>query len=169
MRMSKDSGLSACDVVNDFSEDELVKIFFEYGEEKFSRMVARNIVAKRKDGVIDTTNKLKEIVDISIPTWKKRESESRIFQALRIFVNDELLVLQKALEKASSMLNIGGRIIVLSYHSLEDRIVKREFNRLKESGSFAKITKKPVQATEEEIALNSRARSAKLRVIEKRE
>jgi len=165
MRMDKSVKLTAADIVNEYPEEELTRIFFEYGEERFSRRVAKKIGETRDQNRIETTGQLKEIVEKAIPTWKKRESVTRIFQALRIAVNDELKNLSRGLDGAAGLLKPGGRIVVISYHSLEDRLVKRFF---KEKSDILKaITKKPVTAADGEIELNPRARSAKLRAAEK--
>jgi 16S rRNA (cytosine1402-N4)-methyltransferase len=170
MRMNKDLQLTAADIINDYSEEELTKIFFEYGEERFSRRIAKAIVRERgTKGLIGTeglktTLQLKEIIEKATPSWKKRETVTRIFQALRIAVNDELNVLKSALTDAIELLKPKGRIVVLSYHSLEDRIVKQTF---RQSETLKILTKKPVQASDEEVAANPRARSAKLRAAEK--
>lgn len=163
MRMDQRQQLTAADIVNDYPETELAKIFFEFGEERFSRRVARAIVQARTAQSIKTTGELKELVEKAIPVWKKRESVTRIFQALRIAVNDELKNLQDALNNAISLLKPKGRLVVISYHSLEDRIVKRT---LREAEKLTVLTKKPVTASEAEIASNPRAKSAKLRAAE---
>lgn len=179
MRMDKSARLTAAEIVNHYSEEELAKIFFEYGEERFSRRVARAIVVAREpaskprgsqeprrlaSGSIKSTQELKELIEKAIPTWRKRESVSRIFQALRIAVNSELSNLKAALPQAFGLLIPGGRIVVISYHSLEDRIVKQAFK----NGILKMLTKKPVTPGVEETAQNPRARSAKLRAAEKK-
>ncbi|MFH1542611.1 MAG: 16S rRNA (cytosine(1402)-N(4))-methyltransferase RsmH [bacterium] len=163
MRMDKEEKVTAADLVNQLRHEELEKIFFQFGEEKFSRRVAKAICHHRLNEPITTTDQLKKIVEEAIPVWKKRESVTRIFQALRIAVNQELDSLQTALTDAMGLLNPGGRIVVISYHSLEDRIVKHTF---KQSG-LTVLTKKPVMAGEEEVEINPRARSGKLRAAEK--
>ena len=161
MRMDRRQGLSAKEIVNNFAPEELTRIFFDYGEERFSRRIAKRIADAREEKQIETTFQLKEIIEAATPGWKKRETVTRIFQALRIAVNGELEKLQCALESAAALLKPGGRLVVLSYHSLEDRIVK---HFLRERSEFFKVlTKKPVLASEAEIAANPRARSAKLR------
>ncbi|MFH1362192.1 MAG: 16S rRNA (cytosine(1402)-N(4))-methyltransferase RsmH [bacterium] len=164
MRLGQKQKLSARDIINDFPREELTKIFFQFGEEKFSRRVAKGICSKRENKPIETTFQLKEIIEGAIPTWKKRESVTRIFQALRIAVNQELDSLKTAINDAIELLKPEGRIVALTYHSLEDRIVKHTF---REAEDLKVLTKKPHLASEEEIFLNPRARSAKLRAAEK--
>ncbi|MFC1571646.1 16S rRNA (cytosine(1402)-N(4))-methyltransferase RsmH [Candidatus Margulisiibacteriota bacterium] len=161
MRMDKSQKLTASDILNRSSQEELEKIFKEYGEERFSRRIAKAVEQQRP---LTTTKQLKEIVEQAIPTWKKRESVTRIFQALRIAVNQELDSLKLALSDAIELLRPGGRIVVISYHSLEDRIVKQTFRQAEQ---LKVLTKKPLRANEAEISSNPRARSAKLRAGEK--
>ncbi|MCU0640626.1 MAG: 16S rRNA (cytosine(1402)-N(4))-methyltransferase RsmH [Candidatus Margulisbacteria bacterium] len=170
MRMDKRQKLTAFDIVNTWPAAELTEIFKHYGEERFAKRVAEKIRWTRDEGrvTIATTAQLKELIEKAIPTWKKRESVTRVFQALRIAVNRELDVLQSALNDAVALLKPGGRIVVLAYHSLEDRIVKRTFNAAKKAGLLTVLTKKPLTAAATEIALNPRAASAKLRAGEKR-
>lgn len=165
MRMDQSSGQSASDLICESSEEELALIFNNFGEERYSNKIA--FWVKKK--LPETTFELKEIVEKAIPGWKKRESLSRIFQALRIAVNKELDVLSGALPQAVGLLNPGGRIAVLSYHSLEDRIVKWFFREQKKNGILNIITKRPVGAKEIEIKENPRSKSAKLRVAQKNE
>jgi len=165
--MDQKKGITASDIVNDYPKEELEKIFFEYGEERFSKRVAAAILARRRTKPIETTFELKEIIEKAIPVWKKRESVTRIFQALRIAVNSELDNLKKGLNGAVKALKKGGRIVVISYHSLEDRIVKKFFVEQKNNGILNIITKRPVTAKEEEVLSNPRAKSAKLRAAEK--
>jgi 16S rRNA (cytosine1402-N4)-methyltransferase len=167
MRMDKRTAAGAADLVNSLSPEELTRIFSEYGEERFSKRISNAICVKRKACDVKTTFELKEIVEKAIPTWKKRESTARIFQALRIAVNSELESLKKALEGSRGLLKSGGRVIVISYHSLEDRIVKTFFREEAKNGILKIITKKPVIADEKEINENPRAKSAKLRCAEK--
>lgn len=167
MRMDQKQKLNAEKIVNTYSEKDLQRIFKEFGEERFSHRIAKSIMAARKTGKIDSTLKLKQIIEKAIPTWRKRESVTRIFQALRIGVNNELENLQSALAAAIDLLRPAGRIAVISYHSLEDRIVKQTFKQAKSKGILALLTKKPVQASAGEITSNPRARSAKLRAAEK--
>lgn len=167
MRMDQSLKLTAATIINQFSQDELVKIFSEYGEERFSKRISNAICAQRDEQPIQTTWELKAIVEKAIPTWKKRESVTRIFQALRIAVNQELESLKTALEDAIQLLNPGGRIVVISYHSLEDRIVKHAFRKAKQDEELTILTKKPVRSKEDETSANPRARSAKLRAGER--
>lgn len=165
MRMDRRQPLSAKGIINNYAPEELARIFFDYGEERFSRQIAKRIANTREKTPIETTGQLKELVELSIHSWKKRESVTRIFQALRIAVNSELGKLQSALEQAEAKLLPGGRLVVLSYHSLEDRIVKHFIRERRET--LKVLTKKPVLAGETETAVNPRARSAKLRAAEK--
>jgi 16S rRNA (cytosine1402-N4)-methyltransferase len=167
MRMDHSQKLTAKDIINKLSREDLERIFFEYGEERFSRRIARTIDERRKTKEVKTTFQLKEIVEKAIPTWKKRESVTRIFQALRIAVNQELESLKTALTDAIALLKPGGRIVVISYHSLEDRIVKHTFKKAHQDGILKILTKKPVRPQTSEIASNPRAKSAKLRAGEK--
>lgn len=167
MRMDKTLKITAEQIVNTYPEKDLEKIFKEFGEERFSHRIAKAIIKYRQQEKIHTTFQLKAIIEKAIPTWKKRESITRIFQSLRIFINDELDVLKSALKDAIDLLKPKGRIVGISYHSLEDRIVKHAFITAKQALRLQVLTKKPVQAGQEEAASNSRARSAKLRAGEK--
>lgn len=185
MRMDLESDLSAYEVVNHWPYEELVKIFFRYGEEKFSKQVARKIEAKRAQSPIKTTGELVEIIKEGIPAAARRTGghpAKRIFQAIRIAVNNELKVFEQAIEQAIELLNPGGRISVITFHSLEDRICKSAFKKAaelpqlppnlpvipKEFQPIVKlVTRKPILPTEEELNANNRARSAKLRIAEK--
>lgn len=160
MRMSQ-SGESAADVVNEYDAEELASIIYEYGEDRLSRRIARAIVAAREQAPIETTVQLADIVKRAYPGFSKGiHPARRTFQALRIHVNDELGALRDGLTAAETLLAPGGRLAVISFHSLEDRIVKRF---LLGSETLEPLTKRPVIATEEEQATNPRARSAKLR------
>jgi 16S rRNA (cytosine1402-N4)-methyltransferase len=164
MRMS-DEGESAADVVNTLDQEELAAIIYKYGEERHSRRIARAIVEHREKQEITTTNELVEIIQHAYPGGYRQDHPARrTFQALRIYVNDELGALEEALKSSEKILANGGRLVVLSYHSLEDRIVK---HALKESQLLQATIKRPLTATEQEINDNPRARSAKLRVAEK--
>lgn len=164
MRMHGE-GESAADVVNEYPVEELAAIIFRYGEERHSRRIARRIAEARESAPILTTKQLAEVVAGAYPPGPRREHPARrTFQALRIHVNDELGALREGLEGASRLLVPGGRLVVLSYHSLEDRIVKRF---LLDSPRFEVVTKKPITASEEEVASNPRARAAKLRAGKK--
>jgi 16S rRNA (cytosine1402-N4)-methyltransferase len=185
MRMDKDSDLSAYDVINDWSYEALVRIFFQYGEEKFSKQIARKIEAARALQPIETTGQLVELIKEGIPAPARRKGghpAKRIFQAIRIAVNDELKVFEKSLEQAIGLLNPGGRISVITFHSLEDRICKVTFKKESQMPDLPHglpiipdeykpklklITRKPIIPTEEELEHNNRARSAKLRVAER--
>jgi len=164
MRMDQGQKLTAAEIINNYSEEQLIKIFFEYGEEKFSKRIAKAIRLATGNRRLATTAELKEIIEQAIPTWKKRESVTRIFQALRIAVNNELAVLKSALTDAIDLLKPGGRIVVLAYHSLEDRIVKQTFRQATE---LKILTKKPITASAAELSFNPRSKSAKLRAAEK--
>lgn len=163
MRMDPEGELSAQMVVNRYPEKELARIFFEYGEERRSRQVAKAIVEARRKKPIRTTG---ELVDIIKPhaTKGKLHPATLVFQALRIEVNDELGQLERGLKRAMEKVTPGGRIAVITFHSLEDRIVKNIFRDAKDRVKI--ITKKPIGPSEEEMRQNRRARSAKLRVVE---
>ena len=185
MRMNQEQTFSAYDIVNKWQEKDLAKIFFEYGEEKFSRQIASNIVKARKQKPIESTFELVEIIEKSIPAKFKFSGghpAKRVFQALRIEVNSELEGLYECLIELARSLNVGGRMAVLSFHSLEDRIVKQAFALLSKDcicppkipicvcnhkAEIKLINKKPILATEQELSENSRSHSAKLRIIEK--
>jgi 16S rRNA (cytosine1402-N4)-methyltransferase len=165
MRFDTSSGETAADLVNSLSEHELARIIYEYGEERYSRRVARRIVEARRTGRIATSQQLADLVRRSIPgKWGPIDPATRTFQALRIAVNDELDHLDSALERLPNRLKIGGRLAIISFHSLEDRRVKHAF---REDARLKALTKKPIRATTEEVAANPRARSAKLRVAER--
>lgn len=185
MRMNEDDLLTAYDVVNGYSEKELTRIIREYGEEKWAARIAQFIVRARTETPVKTTGELTEIIKAAIPAKARRTGPhpaKRTFQAIRIEVNDELGHLKDAVAKLPDLLDSGGRIAIITFHSLEDRIVKTEFERRlnpctcpKEfpvcvCGKVAdvrKVTRKPIVPSEEELETNPRARSAKLRVIEK--
>jgi len=184
MRMNEASQLTAFDIVNDFPLEKLKKIFFEYGEEREAASIAKGIALERQSREIKTTLELSEIIDKYTHSHQKLKAKARIFQAIRIFLNDEINVLEKALNDAVEILNPGGRLAVISYHSLEDRMVKqllRYHEKLCicppnfpqcvcDKVSKVKIlTRKPLTPTTAEIARNPRARSAKLRIAEKKE
>ena len=161
MRMDRRQGTPASEILRTASERELADIFYLYGEERRSRAIARRIVAERLRTPIETTTQLANLLG---PRIGKIHPATRVFQALRIYVNDELENLKRGLEAGARVLKSGGRMAVISFHSLEDRIVKRYF---RETSTLQIITRKPVTATEEELKRNPRARSAKLRVAEK--
>ncbi|MDR3634396.1 MAG: 16S rRNA (cytosine(1402)-N(4))-methyltransferase RsmH [Isosphaeraceae bacterium] len=165
MRFDPDEGESAAELVNSLNAEELARLFFEYGEERHSRRVARRIVEARRVERITTTERLAEIVRRSIPgKWGAIDPATRVFQALRIAVNDELTHLEAILKMLPDVLKPGGRAAVISFHSLEDRRVKVAF---RDDPRWNVLTRKPVTASAEEVASNPRARSAKLRVAER--
>lgn len=185
MRMDREQPLRAYDVVNTYSEEELRRILYDFGEEKFARNIAANIVKKRSERPIETTLELAELVKASMPKTAREGGHhpaKRTFQAIRIEVNSELSSIPPALDAAVHALNPGGRIAVITFHSLEDRLVKQKFAALSSGCTCPRefpvcvcgkkpvvrvITKKPVTAGEDELAVNPRSRSAKLRVAEK--
>lgn len=183
MRMDPDGPLTAADVVNSYDESELAKLFFRYGEEPLGGRIARALVKARSASPLTTTGELAEVIRQACPRKDLAiKTLSRIYQALRIEVNDELGVLEQALQDGFELLSPGGRLAVISYHSLEDRIVKRFFSArctadwgpkgvgLREPLKPAEaelVTRKPVEASAEEISRNPRSRSARLRVIQK--
>jgi len=167
MRMDARSELTAEQVVNEADEEELARIVYEYGEERRSRRIARAVVRARP---IRTTAELAGVISAVAPSMKgdKIHPATRAFQALRIHVNDELGEIQSLLKSAGSLLKPGGRVVLISFHSLEDRLVKDSFRERSKLGEFEILTKKPAIAAEEEQMRNPRARSAKLRAAEKR-
>ena len=185
MRMNRDNSLSAYEVVNNYDEEELYRIIRDYGEEKFAKRIARFIVEKREEKNIETTLELVEIIKAAIPAKARREGPhpaKRTFQAIRIEVNSELSILNKAIEDGVNRLNKGGRMAIITFHSLEDRIVKLKFRELENPCTCPKefpmcmcgkkptvkvISRKGIVPTKEEVEENPRSRSAKLRVIEK--
>lgn len=185
MRMDRGEALCAYDVVNTYSEEELRRILYDYGEEKFARNIAANLVKKRSEAPIRTTLELAELVKASMPKAAREGGHhpaKRTFQAIRIEVNSELSSIPPALDAAVSALNPGGRIAVITFHSLEDRLVKQKFAALASGCTcppdfpvcvcgkkpvVRSVGKKPVTAGEDELAVNPRSRSAKLRVAEK--
>ncbi len=181
MRMSK-SGLSARDVVNTYSEQELANIIYKYGEEKFSRKIASNIVKARQDKPIETTFELVDIIKSSLPQKAMRDSHParKTFQAIRIEVNAELDALEKTLDDAFECLRSGGRIAIITFHSLEDRMVKEKFNEWSKGCTCPKEfpvcvcgnkpkgkALKSIAPSEKELEINPRARSSRLRIFEK--
>jgi 16S rRNA (cytosine1402-N4)-methyltransferase len=168
MRMDKELQIDASDLVNVLSKSELSDLFFKLGEERFSRQIATHIIEFRREKRIETTNELTSIIRKSVSFSKKGiNPATKVFQALRIAVNDELNNLIEVLPKAVKLLESGGELAVISFHSLEDRIVKRTFLDFEHKGLGKIVTKKPIVPTEEEIRLNSRSRSSKLRIFEK--
>ena len=181
--MDTDSNFSAYDVVNTYSYQELLRVIRDYGEEKYASSIAKNIVKEREQKPIETTFQLVDIIKKSMPMKAMRDGHParKTFQAIRIEVNHELDVLKEALVQAIDLLNVGGRISIITFHSLEDRIVKNIFKEYSEVGSeFSKLPFVPeeylpklkvickgITASEEELEENNRARSARLRVVEK--
>ncbi len=185
MRMDTSQELTAKMVVNEYKEEQLIKIFFEYGEEKFSKNIARKICEYRKNKQIETTKELVDIIETSIPNWSKNKNShpaKRVFQAIRIEVNDEISPLYNTVRNSIKCLKSGGRLCIITFHSLEDRAVKNAYidaegkctcppelpycvcNYVSE-GKI--ITKKPIYPSDEEQKENSRSKSAKLRIFEK--
>jgi 16S rRNA (cytosine1402-N4)-methyltransferase len=170
MRMDQTQGPTAADLLADVEEEELANVIFQYGEERFSRRIARRIVETRQTAAIATTGQLAQIVRRAVPRkgYQRIDPATRTFQALRIWVNRELDGLDAFLVEASRRLRAGARLAVITFHSLEDRIVKHVFRALA-AGEMALrvLTRKPVTPAEAEVARNPRARSAKLRAIER--
>ena len=185
MRMDESKQITAKQIVNEYSEEALRRILFEYGEERFSSRIASNIIRARHTAPIETTGELVEIIKRSVPAHHGdggHHPAMRTFQALRIEVNAELDVIAPAIKSAVSLLNKGGRIVIITFHSLEDRIVKQTFNSLVGGCTCPKnfpvcvcgnkpvvniLTKKPILPSDAELAVNSRSHSAKLRIAEK--
>ena len=185
MRMDRDSSLSAYEIVNSYSQQEIADILWRFGEEKFSRKIAEKIVKAREESPIETTGQLVDIIKSAMPGFAKREDQhpaKRSFQALRIAVNEELAEVTGAVNEIPALLNKGGRIAIISFHSLEDRIVKTAYNELSLKCScppdfpvcvcnrkpiLEVITRKPILPTPLQITENRRAASAKLRVAER--
>ena len=179
MRMNREAQFSAENVVNEYDEDELVRVLRDWGEEKFARKIARNIIAARP---VRTTGELVDIVKRSVPKSNDAHPEKRTFQAIRIETNRELDIIEPTVEAALRMMNPGGRICIITFHSLEDRIVKQTFNKLANGctcppdfpvcvcGNKPKgrvISRKPILPSDKELEENSRSKSAKLRIFEK--
>lgn len=187
MRMDQSSDLTAYQIVNEWPYEKLVSIFFKYGEEKFSKQIARKIESTRETKAIETTLELVEVIKEAIPAAARRTGghpAKRIFQAIRIAVNDELTAFEEAIEQAGKLLKPTGRIAVITFHSLEDRICKQTFKQWstppsiprnipvlpkEQQADFRLITRKPILPTDEELEQNRRSRSAKLRIVEKNE
>ncbi|MBV9390572.1 MAG: 16S rRNA (cytosine(1402)-N(4))-methyltransferase RsmH [Verrucomicrobia bacterium] len=182
MRMSPRTELSAADIVNTVSEAELSKILFEYGDEPAARRVASHLVRARAKGAIETTEQLVRLIENVIPRRGPRNPATRVFQALRIAVNSELQALEQGLPELSGFIKVGARMAVITFHSLEDRIVKRYFRQVSQKWidrpewaeprrnplyGFRLVTARPVESSQEEIRSNARSRSAKLRTIER--
>lgn len=165
-----DEDLTAYEIVNEWGEETLADIIYGFGEERYSRRIAKAIVEARLEKKIETTFDLVEIIDKAVGRFykgKKINPATKTFQALRIATNSELSNLEQVIQKGFNSLNKGGRMAIISFHSLEDRIVKKAFIDLKSKGEADIITKKPITPSEEEIKLNPRSRSSKLRLIEK--
>ena len=185
MRMNRDNDFSAYTVVNDYSEEELYKIIRDYGEEKFAKRIANFIVNRRQDKPIETTFELVDIIKAAIPARARREGPhpaKRTFQAIRIEVNSELKILNKTIEDGVNRLNPGGRMAIITFHSLEDRIVKLKYRELENPCTCPKefpicvcgkkpsvkvLSRKGIAPSKEEIEMNPRSRSAKVRILEK--
>ena len=184
MRMNQDEKFNASTLVNNASEEELTKYFYEYGEERLGKVIAKKIVSMRKNKKIMTTLELVEIIKSATGAnyFYKTHPERKIFQALRIAVNNELSVLESVLPDAIDLLKKGGRLSVITFHSLEDRIVKNTFKKYSEVNEIFKglpdipdeykpkikiINKKPILPSEDELKINSRSHSAKLRIVER--
>lgn len=182
MRMNRDLKFSAYDVVNQYSQEELIHIFRNYGEERYSGRIARNIVEKREIQPIETTGQLADLIEASVPFSKAGHPAKRVFQAIRIEVNRELEVLENAISPLVDFLNPGGRFCIITFHSLEDRIVKNAFRDFEgrcscppgfpvcvceEVQKLKVINRRPITASKEELEANPRAASAKLRIAER--
>lgn len=184
MRMDQTQSLSAYEVVNQWSYEALVKIFYRYGEEKFSKQIARRIEAHREQQPIETTLELVDVIKEGIPAKARRKGghpAKRVFQAIRIAVNDELSAFEDSVEQAIECVKVGGRISVITFHSLEDRLCKQIFQEFEKgpdvprglpvipeacTPKLKRVNRKPITATDDDLNENNRARSAKLRVAE---
>lgn len=167
MRMDREQEMTAAYIVNKYPEKEIIRILWEYGEEKLSRKIARAVIDYRAEKKIDTCAELSDIVYRAYRQRGKHHPATKTFQALRIAVNDELNELRKGLNEAAGILKSGGRLCVISYHSLEDRIVKNFIRDEHKQGGLRMLTKKPIAPSGEEVRSNPSARSAKLRGAEK--
>lgn len=173
MTMKKDPNdedLTACEIVNTWEEETLADIIYGFGEEKYSRKIAKEIVEARKEKKIETTFDLNQIIEKAVGRFykgKRINPSTKTFQALRIATNSELYNLEQVIQKGFDRLKSGGRMAIITFHSLEDRIVKKAFIELKEKGIAKIITKKPIIPKDEEIKSNPRSRSSKLRLLEK--
>ncbi len=170
MRYNLDTPESAADVLRTYAEEDLARIFKEYGEERFARRIARAIVDERRHRSLERTGELVDLIRAHVPAWYRRgrlHPATRVFQAVRIEVNKELESVREGIEAALAVLAPGGRIAVIAFHSLEDRIVKNMFRDAKQGGGYLLITKKPITPARSEVTANPRARSAKLRIIQK--
>lgn len=171
MRMDTDSKTTAADILNNYSEEELSRVFLDWGEERWGRRISKFVIERREEAPYENTDQLVDTVKAAIPAKARRAAGGhparRVFQALRIEVNEEIVGLADTVRAATTALKIGGRGVVISYHSMEDRAVKHTLRALKEAGSVRIITKRPVRPSEDELERNSRARSAKLRAWER--
>jgi len=168
MRYSTEGGVTVADVVNSMREDELADIIFKYGEERFSRKIAKQILMKRAESRVITVGELVECIEKAVPAHFRKGVKdviSRTFQALRIYINGELENLESILQKIPEIMSQGGRVAIITFHSLEDRMVKNSFKALKEKGLAEIITKRPIIPESEEITENPRSRSSKLRAV----
>jgi 16S rRNA (cytosine1402-N4)-methyltransferase len=169
MRMDRGQTLRAYDIVNEESEEEIARIIYEYGEERASRRIAKAIVAARRRRPLETTGELRGLVEGTIGRLRRGgiHPATRTFQALRIAVNREIDSLTALLERGPARLRSGGRIVVIAYHSLEDRPIKERFRELVREGGFVAVTRKALRPSDQEAACNPRSRSARLRAIER--
>ncbi|MCA6072122.1 MAG: 16S rRNA (cytosine(1402)-N(4))-methyltransferase RsmH [Endomicrobium sp.] len=168
MRMDKRNTLTAKEIINSYSSEDLADIFYKYGEEHKSRQIADAILLRRKRGIINTASELQSIICHTKRSEGKINPATKVFQALRIFVNGELENLETLLFDSQELLNVGGRIVIISFHSLEDRIVKQNFKQNSDRGIYKILTKKVTIASNEEIKINPRSRCAKIRAAEKK-
>jgi 16S rRNA (cytosine1402-N4)-methyltransferase len=170
MRMDRDDGQTAADLLRRVRVDELTELLRTYGEERYAGRIARAICEAAQSGQLDTTGALAAVISRAVPPpyrYGRIHPATRTFQALRIAVNDELGQLQRFLEAAPGLLADGGKVVIVAFHSLEDRIVKHRFRALAQGGGFRALTKKPIVASDAEVERNPRARSAKLRAIQR--
>jgi len=166
MRLTRGEGLSAAEWLNRAVEEEIARVIREYGEERYARRIARGIVSARKRGRIETTGALADVIGRSVPGGRRRlHPARRTFQAVRIFINREIEHLERFLRVLPEALNPGGRCVIITYHSLEDRPVKRAFRDGAKAGVYEALTRKPLRAGESEVRENPRSRSAKLRAV----
>ena len=167
MRMDLRNTLTAKDIINKYSQEELADIFYKYGEEHLSRQIAKAVTERRKRGIINTSVELQDIVcSVKRPEGKINPA-TKVFQSLRIFINGELDNLEGLLNSSPDLLNNKGRIVIISFHSLEDRMVKQDFRQKASDGIYGILTKKVITASEEEMRNNPRSRSAKIRAAER--
>lgn len=167
MRMDQDTELSALEIVNKYSRDQLIEIFYRFGEEHNAKRIADAILLNRRKNAITTTKELASLIERVPHKSEQIHPATRVFQAIRIEVNNEIEVIKVGLRESIDLLDENGRLVVISFHSLEDRVVKQLFAQFEREGIGKNITKKPITASEKELSRNKRARSAKLRVFEK--